>query len=43
VIAFQPLEIFCTTQRKNYEPLMERVEQLNQTLVDLIRRLPPPE
>ncbi len=43
VIAFQPLEVFCATQRRNYEPLLERIERLNQIFANLIRRLPAAE
>jgi small GTP-binding protein len=32
VIAFQPLETFCATQRKTYEPLLQRIEQLQEKL-----------
>lgn len=39
VIAFQPLEAFCAAQRKSYEPLMERIEQLKKTFGDLAPRL----
>jgi hypothetical protein len=30
-IAFQPLGIFCATQRKTYEPLLRRTEELQKT------------
>ncbi|MDP9254921.1 MAG: dynamin family protein [Verrucomicrobiota bacterium] len=35
VIAFQPLETFCVAQRRNYEPLLERIEQLKKTFANL--------
>ena len=38
-IAFQPLGIFCATQRKTYEPLLGRTEELQKTLDGLRPRL----
>lgn len=35
VIAFQPLATFCAAQRKTYEPLLERIEQLQKKLASL--------
>ncbi|HMJ04844.1 MAG TPA: dynamin family protein [Chthoniobacterales bacterium] len=37
--AFQPLATFCTTERKRYEPLLHRVEELKETFRDLTNRL----
>jgi hypothetical protein len=37
--AFQPLAVFCTTERKRYEPLLSRVEELKQTFAQLTTRL----
>src|SRR3954451_7235579 len=31
-VAFQPLAAFCTTRRREYEPLLKRAEQINQQL-----------
>jgi GTPase SAR1 family protein len=39
VIAFQPLETFCLTQRKTYEPLLERIEQLKKSFSALSSEL----
>ena len=39
VIAFQPLETFCITQRKTYEPLIARIEELQKKFNDLMSRL----
>ena len=33
--AFQPLAVFCTTERERYEPLVNRVEELKQTFSGL--------
>jgi small GTP-binding protein len=38
-IAFQPLGIFCATQRKTYEPLLKRTEELQKTFDALRPRL----
>lgn len=38
--AFQPLAAFCETERKRYEPLLSRVEQLRQSFSSLRSRLP---
>ncbi|MEP6685310.1 MAG: dynamin family protein [Verrucomicrobiota bacterium] len=38
-IAFQPLGIFCATQRKTYEPLLKRTEELQKTFDALKPRL----
>ena len=40
--AFQPLAAFCTTERKRYEPLLARVEALQQTLAAMKSRLGQP-
>jgi len=37
--AFQPLAAFCTTERKRYEPLVSRVEDLKQIFARLKTRL----
>lgn len=37
--AFQPLALFCATERKRYEPLLQRVEELKQTFATLRGRL----
>jgi hypothetical protein len=39
VIAFQPLETFCLAQRKTYEPLVERIEQLRKKFLALNSQL----
>lgn len=38
-LAFAPLAAFCTSERKRYEPLMERVEKLKKILRGLMARL----
>lgn len=38
--AFQPLAVFCETERKRYEPLVSRVDELKQTFSLLKSRLP---
>ncbi len=38
-VAFEPLAAFCTTERKRYEPLLQKSESLRQTLEDLAARL----
>lgn len=38
-LAFAPLAAFCTSERKRYEPLMERVEKLKEILRGLTARL----
>jgi GTPase SAR1 family protein len=40
-VAFQPLAVFCTTERQRYEPLVNRVEELKQTFSALRGRLGP--
>jgi GTPase SAR1 family protein len=37
--AFQPLAAFCATERKRYEPLLARVEDLKQTFTGVKARL----
>ena len=37
--AFQPLAVFCSTERKRYEPLLNRVEDLKQSFASLKNRL----
>lgn len=37
--AFQPLAAFCTTERKRYEPLLTRVEDLSKTFATLKTRM----
>jgi small GTP-binding protein len=39
VIAFQPLETFCLTQRKTYEPLLTRIQELQKKYSELASRL----
>jgi small GTP-binding protein len=39
VIAFQPLETFCLTQRKTYEPLVTRIQELQRIYSELASRL----
>ena len=41
--AFQPLAAFCSTERKRYEPLLNRVEELKTTFGGLQGRLRPVE
>jgi small GTP-binding protein len=38
-LAFAPLAAFCTSERKRYEPLMERAEKLKEILRGLTARL----
>ncbi len=38
--AFQPLAAFCQTERKRYEPLLSRIEELKQSFKSLKSRLP---
>jgi hypothetical protein len=38
-VAFEPLAVFCTTERKRYEPLMQKSEKLGETLDNLTARL----
>jgi GTPase SAR1 family protein len=37
--AFQPLAAFCLTQRRLYEPLLQRAEELHRTFAELKARL----
>ena len=37
--AFQPLAAFCSTERRRYEPLLARVDELKQTFASLKSRL----
>ena len=37
--AFEPLAAFCTTERKRYEPLLQRVDELKQTITRMKSRL----
>jgi GTPase SAR1 family protein len=37
--AFQPFAAFCATERKRYEPLLKRVDELKQTFAALEQRL----
>ena len=39
VVAFQPLETFCMTQRKTFEPLLTRSDELQKKFSDLTSRL----
>jgi hypothetical protein len=38
-VAFAPLTVFCTTERKRYEPLMQKTEKLKETFGGLVARL----
>jgi small GTP-binding protein len=38
-VAFEPLAAFCTTERKRYEPLMQKSEKLRETLENQTARL----
>ncbi len=38
--AFQPLAAFCQNERKRYEPLLSRIEELKQSFKSLKSRLP---
>ena len=38
-VAFQPLAAFCLTERRRYEPLLVRAEELKQTFANLSNRL----
>ena len=38
-LAFAPLSAFCTSERKRYEPLLERAEKLKTTLAGLSARV----
>ncbi|MFL6539908.1 MAG: hypothetical protein ACJ8HU_04035 [Chthoniobacterales bacterium] len=40
--AFEPLAAFCTTERKRYEPLLTRVDELKKTFGSLKSRLGQP-
>jgi hypothetical protein len=40
--AFEPLAAFCTTERKRYEPLLNRVDELKQTITTMKSRLGQP-
>jgi hypothetical protein len=40
--AFQPLAAFCTAERKRYEPLLRRIDELKQTFGGLKPRLNQP-
>jgi hypothetical protein len=37
--AFQPLSVFCATERKRYEPLLQRVDEHKKTFAALKNRL----
>ena len=37
--AFQPLALFCSTERKRYQPLLTRVEELKEKFAELKNRL----
>lgn len=41
-LAFQPLEAFCNSERKRYEPLLHRVEELEKSLGQLFTELGQP-
>jgi GTPase SAR1 family protein len=38
-LAFVPLEAFCTTERKRYEPLIQQAEKLKETFRDVTGKL----
>jgi hypothetical protein len=38
-MAFAPLAAFCTAERKRYEPLLQKVENLKETFWGLAARL----
>jgi alpha-amylase/alpha-mannosidase (GH57 family) len=40
--AFEPLAAFCVTERKRYEPLLNRVEDLRKTISGMRTRLGQP-
>jgi hypothetical protein len=40
--AFQPLAAFCSAERKRYEPLLNRVEEMQRTFAELRSRLTQP-
>lgn len=42
-VAFSPLAAFCTSERKRYEPLLQRAEKLKETFAALAARLGPSE
>ena len=41
--AFQPLAAFCSAERKRYEPLLNRVDELQRTVANLKSRLAQPQ
>jgi small GTP-binding protein len=42
-VAFEPLAAFCTAERKRYEPLLQKAENLQETFLALSGRLGPGE
>jgi acyl-CoA reductase-like NAD-dependent aldehyde dehydrogenase len=38
-VAFEPLAAFCVAERKRYEPMAEKADELKELLDDLGRRL----
>jgi hypothetical protein len=41
--AFQPLAAFCEVERKRYQPLLQRTEELKETFTTWTRRLQQPQ
>jgi tRNA U34 5-carboxymethylaminomethyl modifying GTPase MnmE/TrmE len=38
-VVFQPLEAFCASERRRYDPLLKRVEELEKTFARLMRQI----
>ena len=38
-VVFQPLEAFCASERRRYDPLLKRVEELEKTFAQLMRQI----
>ena len=38
-VVFQPLEAFCSSERRRYDPLLKRVEELEKTFAQLVRQI----
>jgi len=38
-VVFQPLEAFCSSERRRYDPLSKRVEELEKTFARLMRQI----
>jgi hypothetical protein len=41
VLAFEPLAAFCLAERRRFEPLLKRVDELERVFADLASRLGP--